>query len=50
MRTPSVVENLRKQEFNLVPTASLDEARTWLADELSNWKTITHDLKIELQN
>jgi tripartite-type tricarboxylate transporter receptor subunit TctC len=50
MQTPSVVENLKKQEFNLVPTTSLEEARTWLADELSNWKTITRDLKIELQN
>jgi tripartite-type tricarboxylate transporter receptor subunit TctC len=40
---------LLKQGFNIVPSASLDEARTWLAGEITAWKTITDAVKIETE-
>ncbi len=40
---------LTKQGFNIVPSKSLDDARTWLAAELNAWKTITGAVKIETE-
>ena len=41
--------NFAKQNFNRVPSASLDEAKTWLAGEISLWKKITQEVPVELQ-
>jgi tripartite-type tricarboxylate transporter receptor subunit TctC len=48
MQAPSVSANFDKQHFNRVPTASLDAAKTWLADEMAHWKKITQDIPIDV--
>jgi tripartite-type tricarboxylate transporter receptor subunit TctC len=48
MKAPAVVEAFKNQGFNTVPTASLDEAKTWLASEIANWRKITQEVKIEI--
>jgi len=48
MQAPAVVEAFNKQNFRIVPNATVDEAKTWLADEMKNWKTITDTVKIEV--
>jgi tripartite-type tricarboxylate transporter receptor subunit TctC len=48
MQAPSVIENFRKQNFNIVPSASLDEAKTWAAAEMAHWKQITEEVKIDV--
>jgi len=48
MQAPAVVEAFNKQNFRIVPNASVDEAKTWLADEMKNWKTITDTVQIEV--
>jgi tripartite-type tricarboxylate transporter receptor subunit TctC len=49
MASPAVIATFAKQNFNRVPTASLDDARTWLAGEMARWKKITDEVPIELQ-
>jgi len=36
-----------RQNFNIVPSKSVDEAKTWLAGEITAWKKITSEVKIE---
>jgi tripartite-type tricarboxylate transporter receptor subunit TctC len=48
MQSPAVAENFAKQNFNRVPSASLDEAKTWLASEMARWKKITEEVPIEM--
>jgi tripartite-type tricarboxylate transporter receptor subunit TctC len=48
MASPPVIATFGKQNFNRVPTASLDEARTWLAGEMARWTKITDEVKIEM--
>ncbi len=48
MQSPAVAANFDKQNFNRVPTASLDEAKTWLADEMVRWKKITQEIPIDV--
>ena len=40
---------LTKQGFIIAPSKSLDDARTWLANEINAWKTITSAVKIETE-
>ena len=40
---------LTKQGFIISPSKSLDDARTWLANEINSWKTITSAVKIETE-
>jgi tripartite-type tricarboxylate transporter receptor subunit TctC len=47
---PAVRRVLEQQSFNIVPTSSLDEARSWLAGELKDWRKIIDDTKIEGSN
>src|SRR5215468_3487243 len=47
MQTPSAKEALSKQNFNIVPSKSVDEAKAWLASEIATWKKITSQVKIE---
>jgi tripartite-type tricarboxylate transporter receptor subunit TctC len=49
MQSPAVTSNFAKQNFNRVPSASLDEAKTWLAGEMVLWKKIIQEVPIELQ-
>jgi hypothetical protein len=48
LASPAVVANFAKQNFNRVPTASLDEAKTWLAAEMARWKKITEEVPIDI--
>jgi hypothetical protein len=47
MQSPSVAATFDKQNFNRVPTASLDDARSWLAAEMAHWQKITDEVKID---
>lgn len=40
---------LTKQGFIISPSKSLDDARTWLANEIKVWQTITKAVKIETE-
>jgi tripartite-type tricarboxylate transporter receptor subunit TctC len=48
MASPAVAANFAKQNFNRVPSASLDESKTWLASEIARWKKITQEVPIEM--
>jgi tripartite-type tricarboxylate transporter receptor subunit TctC len=48
MQTPAAKDALTKQNFNIVPSKSVDEAKTWLAGELATWKKITEAVKIDV--
>jgi len=48
MKEPSVVNTFKQQDFNIVPTRSLEEAKTWLTGEIDNWKKITQEVKIDI--
>ena len=48
MASPEVTANFAKQNFNRVPSASLDEAKTWLAGEMALWTKITQEVPIEM--
>ena len=50
MQRPDTIENLRKQNFNVVVSKSLTEAQTWLGDEMKHWESITNTVKIEAPN
>lgn len=47
MQAPAAQEIFKKQNFNIVPNKSLDDARAWLAGEMAAWKKIAGDVKIE---
>jgi len=47
LQTPAAKEALTKQNFNIVPSKSVDEAKSWLAGEIATWKKITSEVKIE---
>jgi len=48
MQSPAAQDAFSKQNFNVVPNKSLDDAKAWLAGEMAQWKTITSEVKIEL--
>jgi tripartite-type tricarboxylate transporter receptor subunit TctC len=48
LKAQPVIDAFGKQNFRIVPNASVDEAKTWLRDEMKNWKTITEAVKIEV--
>src|SRR5262245_5563883 len=48
MATPAAKEQLTRQNFNIVPSKSVDEAKTWLAGEIATWKKITAAVKIDV--
>jgi len=41
------VQKLEQQNFNIVPSASLAAAKTWLDGEMAQWETITQTVKID---
>jgi tripartite-type tricarboxylate transporter receptor subunit TctC len=48
LQAPAVAANFDKQNFNRVPTASLDDAKTWLAAEMARWKKITEEIPVDV--
>ena len=48
LQTPAAKEALTKQNFNIVPSKSVDEAKSWLAGEIATWKKITAAVKIDV--
>ena len=47
MYAPASQEVFKKQNFNIVPNKSLDDARSWLVGEMATWKRIADEVKIE---
>jgi tripartite-type tricarboxylate transporter receptor subunit TctC len=47
LQAPAAQEAFKKQNFNIVPNKSPDDAKTWLAGEIKSWQTITAAVKIE---
>jgi hypothetical protein len=50
LKAPNVQQAFEKQNFRIVPSASLAEAKTWLTGEMDTWKKITSEVKIEAGN
>jgi hypothetical protein len=48
LQTPTAKEALIKQNFNIVPSKSVDEAKAWLAGEIATWQKITAAVKIDV--
>jgi tripartite-type tricarboxylate transporter receptor subunit TctC len=48
LQSAPVQEAFKKQVIRAVPTSSLDEARTWLKEEMAAWSRIVSDVKVEL--
>jgi tripartite-type tricarboxylate transporter receptor subunit TctC len=48
LQSPAVAATFAKQNFNRVPTTSLDDAKAWLAAEMARWQKITEEVKIEI--
>ena len=49
MKTPEVIDTFHKQTFNIVPNASLADAKTWLGQQMDAWRKITSEVKIETE-
>jgi tripartite-type tricarboxylate transporter receptor subunit TctC len=47
LQAPQVLDAFHKQNFNIVPNKSLDDARAWLAGQIRSWQEITSAVKIE---
>ena len=50
LNSPAVIQALKQQEFNMAPTSSLEEAKTWLADDIKNWRNILREMKVDIPN
>jgi tripartite-type tricarboxylate transporter receptor subunit TctC len=48
MEVPAAKKVFAEQSFNIVPTRSVEETRTWLAHEMATWSKITQEVKIEV--
>ena len=48
LQSPVLVEKFQKQNFIVAPHKSVDEAQAWLAGEIKNWESITHEVKIDV--
>ncbi len=49
LKTPEAAAAFQKQMFNIVPNASLADAKTWLAQQMDAWRKITSEVKIETE-
>jgi tripartite-type tricarboxylate transporter receptor subunit TctC len=47
LQAPAVMDAFSKQNFIVVPSRSLDDAKAWLAGQIMSWKNITTAVKIE---
>ena len=50
LQVPAVVHALRQQQFNIMPTNSLDETRDWYAGEMTHWRTVAREAKVDAGN
>jgi tripartite-type tricarboxylate transporter receptor subunit TctC len=48
LKAPAVSKSFKEQAFNIVPSASLDDAKYWLGREIANWQNITSEVKINI--
>jgi tripartite-type tricarboxylate transporter receptor subunit TctC len=48
LNSPDTIEKLGKQNFNIVPNRSLDDAKAWLDAEMKHWQTITSAVTIDV--
>jgi tripartite-type tricarboxylate transporter receptor subunit TctC len=48
MQTPGARKVFEEQNFNIVPSKSVEEAKTWLAQEIATWSKITQEVKIDV--
>jgi tripartite-type tricarboxylate transporter receptor subunit TctC len=48
MQVPAAKKVFAEQNFNIVPTRSVEETRPWLAQEMATWSRITQEVKIEV--
>jgi tripartite-type tricarboxylate transporter receptor subunit TctC len=46
--SPAVVDKLKVQMMRAVPTSSPEDAKAWLAGEMTMWRKIVDEVKIEL--
>lgn len=46
--SPETQAKFKKQNYNVVPSKSVDDAQKWLAAEMKQWETITSAVKIEI--
>jgi hypothetical protein len=45
---PQLQEGFKKQLVSVKPSESMDEAQTWLTNEIAAWRKITAEVKIDL--
>ena len=48
LASPEAQEKFKKQNYNIVPSKSVDDAKKWLAAEMKHWETITSTVKIDV--
>jgi tripartite-type tricarboxylate transporter receptor subunit TctC len=48
LQAPELIEKFNKQNFNIVPSKSVADAKAWLASEIKHWETITNTVTIEV--
>ncbi len=48
LTSPDAQAKLKKQNYNVVPSKSVEDAQKWLAAEMKQWETITNAVKIEI--
>lgn len=49
METAQVRDAFARQHFNLIPTASSEEARQWLAEEFQHWRGVIAEANVDLR-
>jgi tripartite-type tricarboxylate transporter receptor subunit TctC len=47
-KVPALQEGFKKQLVSVSPHASLEEAQSWLKNEIATWRKITGEVKIEM--
>ncbi len=48
LEEPATVAKFKQQYFNVVPNKSLEQAQSWLAEEMAHWEKITTAVNIEV--
>ena len=48
LQAPAVKQRLEQQAFNIVPTNSLKEAKSWFDSEMIGWREVTQEVKLDL--
>lgn len=48
LTSPKVLETYAKQNIHSHPSASLEEANTWLRSEIAHWQKIVKEVKVDL--